>query len=152
MRVEHLTSFSNDIALRDTSIIEPATYQLLRPCIVKGRNVAIPRTSFELKTTFVPEVQAAAFDMIHQGQIFVTNYCCFGPRGRAEALGQVAELLKVTQVLRAANGEPVEPKTDQFLYSIVLPAAITAPMLLMTAGEIEFYIYDTIRRFGYAEK
>ena len=58
-------------------------------------------------------------------------------------------MLYVKDLVKGLYGEDViirQPKEDLFIYSIVVNPFVVNPDDSMTAGEIELYIYDAIRR------
>lgn len=142
MTTEHITAgLTNHVALRHSHQVLPETLAHFRPCIRPGTPVPIPETPFLLRSTALDG--SCAFDLIHGLMPIFVNIGCWNPAKREEVIDAVRGLqqrLPHQSTLRL-------PERDSFLYSVMLFPA--PPDVMQLAGEIEFYIYETIRLYGY---
>lgn len=144
MTTEHITAGStNHSAYRYSHDVLPETIAHFRPCIRYGAPVAVPETPFYLRTTALEK--GCAFDLIWSGLPVFVNIGCWDESFKEEALKGVRDL----QAKLPYTGTLKLPNATSFLYSVMLFPC--PPHIAMLAGEIEYYIYETIRRHGYAD-
>lgn len=143
MKVEHIT-YGGDVAVRKLSDIYPETVEHFKAFQGGSITGPIPKTPFTCKVTVASNI--AIFDMRIGDDILTTNFCCFAKED-SEAVQLYAKQL-TNRLPFYKNKLLISPKLEMFFITIMVnPLAgliYTGEMAL--AGEIEFYIYDAIRR------
>lgn len=141
MKVEHITAVTNHVAIRDTDSILLPTRHHFTGALPQGKNpVLIPGTSLSVMVTVA---WPAAVFTLFKGEIpLLTNVCSFNSEGRRTALELAIATLNQYPISGKAKPLP-EPSIDTFLITIpIVPLA--TPQEMMTAGEIELYLYWAI--------
>ena len=141
MKVEHITAVTNHSVIRDTDPILLPTRHHFAGALPQGKTpVLIPGTSLSVMVTVA--WPAAVFTLFKGEMPLLTNVCSFNSEGRKTALELAMDTLKHYPMTANAKQIP-EPSIDTFLITIpIIPLA--TPQELMTAGEIELYLYWAI--------
>ena len=144
-KAEHLT-FMGSSVVRDSNDIYPETVEYFKPFQAGSVTGKIDRSPFTCKVTV--DKGMAIFDLSVNGNIFCTTVCCFEKADKEPAMLYVKDLASIFGKHQILS----QPKLDCFLYSIVVNPFACSPAYSQIAGEIEFYIYDAIRRGIYGDK
>ena len=139
MKAEHMT-FMGSSVVRCSDDIYPETVEFFKPFQFGAVTEKIDHTPFACKVTV--DKNMALFDLCIDGNIFSTTVCCFNKEDKEPAMLYVKDLTSIfgeNHIIR-------QPEMDCFLYTVVLNPLICTPGDAQIAGEIEFYIYDAIRR------
>jgi len=141
MKVEHITAITNHSVIRDTDpILLPTRHHFIGALPQGGNPVMIPGTSLSV---MVSVAWPGAVFTIFKGEVpLLSNICSFNSEGRDMALRLAIETMQ--QYPLTANAKQIpEPSIDTFLITIpIIPLA--TPQEMMTAGEIELYLYWAI--------
>ncbi len=143
MRVEHIT-YGGDVAVRKISDIYPETVDHFKAFQGGSITAPIPKTPFTCKVTVASNI--AIFDMRVGDDILTSNFCCFS-KADSEAVQLYAKQL-ANQLPYYKNKLLITPTLGMFFITILVNpfAGIFYTGEMGLAGEIEFYIYDAIRR------
>ncbi len=143
MKVEHIT-YGGDVAVRKISDIYPETVEHFKA--FQGGSITAPilKTPFTCKVTVASNI--AIFDMRIGNDIFTSNFCCFAKED-SEAVQLYAKQL-ADQLPHYKNKLLIAPKLGMFFITIIINpvSGFLYAGEMALAGEIEFYIYDAIRR------
>lgn len=141
MKVEHITAVTNHVEIRDTDSITLPTKHHFTGALPQGKNpVLIPGTALSVMVTVA--WPAAVFTLFKGEMPLLTNVCSFNLKGRKTAL-ELAKATMKNYPLTATSKPIPEPSVDMFLITIpIIPLA--TPQEMMTAGEIELYLYWAI--------
>jgi len=145
MKAEHLT-FMGSSVVRDTNDIYPETVEHFKKFQQGSVTAKIDRTPFTCKVTVDSNI--AIFDLQIDENIFCTTVCCFEKADVEPAMLYVKDLTSLYGKTALAR----QPDLHCFLYTIVVNPFICSLADATLAGEIEFYIYDAIRRGLYKVK
>lgn len=136
MKIQHLTLGGNSM-IRDTADILPETRKDLKILSLdyESQTVSIPKFPFRVKITAAE--QGATFDLNRGEDLITTNICCFGGHDEMlmDMVGDLAEKFRM---------KPVQPSESLWLYTILINPFGLDSDLLMTAGEVELYIYNEL--------
>lgn len=138
MKVEHIT-FGNTSAIRNTKDIYPKTREFFKPLQVGNVIHKIDNTPFTCKITVDEGI--SLFDLYINNDLICTNICCFAKEDKEPALLYAKNITSIIDKNRILT----TPKEDCFIITILINP-IAAGLDLMTAGEIELYIYDAIHQ------
>lgn len=138
MQIEHITLGGNSV-IRDTSVVLMETLNILSDFKISEGSVELPfpMTSFKVKVTATDE--GAMFDIRKGQEIVTTNVCCFQVSQRDGLIEHVQQLSKMFGV-----DIVIQPKLDQFIYTILINPFAATHEEIQIAGEIELYIYYTL--------
>ena len=148
INAEHITFLGNTV-VRTCSEILPTTINFFKEFQINSGEVIarIDKTPFHCKVSIKGNI--AIFELIRDGNILTRNFCCFGQNTEL-ALDSVEtfskEFLTTTfgKIQSMIGGKIFKPKLTFWLYTFIID--LLSPSEAMLAGEIEFYIYDAIRR------
>jgi len=138
-KAEHIT-FMGSSVVRDSNDIYPETVEFFKPFQAGSMNEKIDRSPFTCRVTV--DKGMAIFDLSMKGNIFCTTVCCFKKADKEPAMLYVKNLSSIYE----KNIVVRQPSSDCFLYTVVINPFICSPDEAQIAGEIEFYVYDAIRR------
>lgn len=129
--------------IRDTVMILPTTRRVfdIISWEYKSQVLHLPKLPFQLKISTAPE--GAIFDVQKNDQPAVTNICCFKKENTATLLSYVEKMMPYFSML-FPSAKIIEPVTPCWLYSIVVNPLALAPAEIITAGEVELYIYEQL--------
>lgn len=140
MKIQHITICGTTI-VRDTADITPETAAYFSPIRLKPDELWPKKTSIlnsGIKCRILYCEGFAVF-LMQVGQIPITySVVCFG-KCREDCLQLIDSLF-------AKNYPHKIPDDTEFLYSIVLDAAMFHLEKLQMAGKLEFYIWHTLRK------
>lgn len=141
MLIEHITHGGNSL-VRDSQSIELLTLDVLKEFqFFKGvKTLDFPLTEFKVKITSADK--GAMFDIMKNGQIAVTNFCCFRSSQKEDMIEMIANLTRQMPTLKAEINR--YPSYDQFIYSIVINPFALSLSEIQVAGEIELYVYYSL--------
>jgi len=127
--------------IRDTKDILPETVEFFKMFQRGSITAPIIHTSFNCKITV--DKGMAVFDILKGKDLFCTNFCCFSKNDKQPVMlyikGLIKSIYKKPKIIR-------EPQEDMFIYTFIVNPLCINPNEMMTAGEIELYVYDAIRR------
>lgn len=143
IKAEHITASTGNIVMRDVKDIIPYTIKHFKFCEISsgGLKKDIPKTPLNIKITV--ENGLAIFDLNLDENLMFTTVCCFRKEDKEPAelyVKSIGALLNKGQILRM-------PDTHNFLYSFEVNP-YCPPQIAMLCGEIEFYIWNALRRAG----
>lgn len=141
MIVEHISLLSGDSTPRNTNDILPETRTFFRAL---GTGEKIPNTRFTLRVVDHPVI--GVFDLLIEENLVTTNVGCYGASGREIALNHMRSLSRSHPVFANIFHSMKQPMTDQFLITMPIGVGVATPMDWRVAGEIEFYIYESLRK------
>ncbi|MDD4593439.1 MAG: hypothetical protein PHG06_23925 [Parabacteroides sp.] len=143
MKVEHIT-YGGNVVVRDTENIYNETVEFFKGFQGGCITAPIQETPFTCKITVSDNI--AIFDMNIGRDILTTNFCCFTKEDSEPVQLYARQLASKLQFL--GNKILIQPKLDNFFITIVVNpfSALFYTEEMSLAGEIEFYIYDSIRR------
>jgi len=146
---EHIT-FLGSCENRSTTDIHQTTIEHFKQFqINNGRKISsIDRTPFDCELTVKEDV--AVFTLSVDGSIVTKNVCCFG-KNQIQAnkiLDEVKNEYLSNPLLNyyyaQMSKNEIRPSKEYWLYTFIM--GFDHLYALLTCGEIEFYIYDAIRR------
>ena len=138
MKIEHITLGGNSV-IRDSIDLLLETVNLLEDFQLynESKILPFPRTSLQVKITATTE--SAMFDIMKGSDVALSNACCFHTDHRDGILDLISTLAKARQIDLI-----VQPKLDQFIYSMIINPLILSDQELMLAGEVELYVYYSL--------
>lgn len=150
MQVEHITLGGNSV-IRDTAGILPTTRGKLDAIRLsyESKVISIQALPFKLKITATEE--GAAFDVMKDKNLAVTNFCCFEAGYSDVVLSNIHSLADMYNKI-GFKMKVIEPVTPQWLYSAVINPFALSPELMMIAGEVELYIFEQLYLAYYDRK
>ncbi len=140
MKVEHLT-ITGSSAIRDTVDILPRTMAHFAHLEKHPKLSKIDQTPFDVKLTVQDGI--AIFDILKNGELLFVNVCCFDAQDKEPALLYVKDLVRSNPLFKTAIiREPSEPF---WIFTVPINIFAATPSDAQLAGEIEFYIWNSIR-------
>jgi hypothetical protein len=149
MKVEHITALTNNSVVRDTTDILPETRLLLADMKVSytTANVEFPKSKLapDWKIRITATETEAAFDIMKGDFPCLVNFCCFG-KNRDGILEAMDSFLDEFPLFKLMGGAPKirRPKEKFFLITVPTFPTVLSRTELMTAGEVELYIYNEL--------
>lgn len=147
MTIQHITALTGHSLDRDTASILPATerhFRQLSKLSAGQHTLDIEKTPFTCRVTVSAE--GAIFDLLLQDtdSLLFMNVCCFRREDSETLLDMVRSFAAKLPTLKGWN--VLTPTSDCWLYSIPIAPFLASPAQLETAGEIEFYIWNALRK------
>ena len=146
MIVQHITDATGNAALRDTIDIAQQTAEYFRPLCVE-RTSSVQQITQGLAFSYAVEWPHATVAIYNSQGIPLTTSVCLLEAGDIsssfELLSRTAEQLSEM----TKGSELREPTQSPFIYSFVLKTiALAERDAAMMAGEVVFYIWNSIRQ------
>lgn len=137
MKVEHLTLGGTSV-MRDTLDINLHTMSIFKELRISydSKLVKIAELPFYIKITATDE--GAAFDIQKDGQIAISNYCCFNAEKSETVIYYVNHLVERSPL---SLFKVQMPKNDKWIYSVPIIPFTLSFSEMQIAGEVELYIY-----------
>jgi hypothetical protein len=134
MKVEHITHGGTNVSRDTTNILKNTNVAFNKFQVYNEfeKIIPIPTTNLNVKVTNVEE--GAIFDILkNDNKIISANFCSFDGNHKNQMISHIKKVL--------GNSKINHPKTNQFIYTILIPRSISDIPNMMIAGEVEFYIY-----------
>jgi hypothetical protein len=148
INADHIT-FGGSSLIRSSSDIHSTTVKHFKQFQINQGEVIgrIKETPFNCKVTV--EDCFAVFELIRDDIVLTRTACCFGQglELSKKFLNEVRmKSLKsiICRLFSSTEGKSRKPQCNFWLYTFII--GIMTPSEALLAGEIEFYIYDAIRR------
>lgn len=136
MKVQHLTTISNNRTIRDTNDILPTTQEFFKLLGIKEGKLLKKIPNMPLTCRVTASDGIALFDLMLDEQLLFVNVCCFEEEKKEDCMRYVDEMASKMPF----KSETITPTEPCFIYTIpVMPFA--PPNILQLCGEIELYIY-----------
>ncbi len=142
MKIEHITLGGNSV-IRDTADILSITKRYFSAIDIayESRLYTIPKLPFKIKITAAEE--GAMFDIQVEDFPAIVNVCCFEERNSdmmMQHINQMADMfIKFMPGLKMKN-----PSGENWIYSVIVNPMALTPLDMVTAGEVELYIYERL--------
>ena len=143
-KVQHLT-YGGSSEDRRVDSIDKRTIEFFKYLEINNSITSINLKKTKLDIHIKTNEYGAEFDITKNGIIAIKNFCCFKSEQSEDMIIALQNYLYDSPIYKGYSNLQ-KPKLDHWLYSVMVNPLGLSFREIMTAGEIELYIYYALYR------